>query len=60
MLDQNNNNNELVTKHHEDDSTLEDSKAKPHVIRRNIEDYLEQRALERRIKDIYDDDFLVD
>lgn len=35
-------------------------KTKPHVIRRNIEDYLEERALKRRIIDIYDDDFLLE
>lgn len=30
-------------------------KTKPHVIRRNVEDYLEKKALERRLKDIFDD-----
>ena len=35
-------------------------KAKPHIIRRNIEDYLEKKALERRLKDVFDDDFLLD
>lgn len=32
-------------------------KLKPHVVRRNVEDYLERRALERRLKDIFDNDF---
>jgi hypothetical protein len=32
-------------------------KTKPHIIRRNVEDYLEKKALERRLKDIFDDDF---
>jgi len=35
-------------------------KAKPHVIRRNIEDYLEKQALQRRLKDVFDEDFLLD
>lgn len=38
--------------------TLKDSK--PHVIRRNIEDYLADRALKKRLTDIFDDDFLLD
>ncbi|MBK8451966.1 MAG: hypothetical protein WAQ53_18510 [Thiofilum sp.] len=36
------------------------SKNKPHVVRRNIEDLLERQALRKRLKDIYDDDFLSD
>lgn len=35
----------------------ESKKAKPHVIRRNVEDYLERKALERRLKDIFDDGY---
>lgn len=31
-------------------------RTKPHIIRRNIEDYLERKALERRLKDVFDDD----
>lgn len=38
----------------------EGKKEKSHVIRRNIEDYLEQRALERSLKEVFDDDFLLD
>jgi hypothetical protein len=34
----------------------EHKKVKPHVIRRNVEDYLERKALERRLKDVFDDD----
>lgn len=30
---------------------------KPHIIRRNVEDYLERKALERRLKDVFDDRF---
>jgi hypothetical protein len=33
---------------------------KPHVIRRNVEDYLEQRALERQLRDVFDVDYLLD
>ena len=35
-------------------------KVKPHVIRRNIEDYLEKKALERRLKDVFDDDYILE
>ncbi|MCK5917380.1 MAG: hypothetical protein KAG34_03090 [Cocleimonas sp.] len=33
---------------------------KPHVIRRNVEDYLEQKALERSLRDVFDVDYLLD
>ena len=32
-------------------------KAKPHVVRRNIEDYLEKKALKQRLKEVFDADF---
>jgi hypothetical protein len=35
-------------------------KIKAHVIRRNVEDYLERKALERSLKEVFDDDFLLD
>lgn len=35
-------------------------KIKAHVIRRNVEDYLEQKALERRLKDVFEDEYLLD
>ncbi len=37
-----------------------ESKPKPHVLRRNIEDYLERKALEKKLTDLYDDDFPLD
>ena len=37
-----------------------EAKVKPHVLRRNIEDYLERKALEKKLTDLYDDDFLLD
>ena len=37
-----------------------ESKPKPHVLRRNIEDYLERRALEKKLTDLFDDDFPLD
>lgn len=40
--------------------STENGKTKPHVVRRNIEDLLERQALRKRLKDIYDDDFLSD
>ena len=33
---------------------------KPHIIRRNVEEYLEQKALERRLRDVFDIDYLLD
>ncbi|WP_022950630.1 PA3496 family putative envelope integrity protein [Leucothrix mucor] len=33
---------------------------KPHVLRRNIEDYLERKALERKLKDVFEDDYPLD
>jgi len=37
-----------------------EKKIKAHVIRRNVEDYLERKALERSLKEVFDDDFLLD
>lgn len=37
-----------------------DEKIKAHVIRRNVEDYLERKALERSLKEVFDDDYLLD
>lgn len=36
------------------------SKNKPHVVRRNIEDLMEKKQLARRLKDVFDEDFLRD
>lgn len=33
---------------------------KPHVLRRNIEDYLERKALERKLRDVFEDDYPLD
>ena len=40
--------------------TKKDKKEKAHVVRRNIEYYLEQKELERSLKEVFDDDFLLD
>lgn len=32
-------------------------KQKAHIIRRNVEDYLEQKALERRLTEVFDEDY---
>jgi hypothetical protein len=32
---------------------------KPHIIRRNVEDYLEKKALERYLCDVFDSDYLL-
>ncbi len=37
-------------------NATENNKTKAHVIRRNIEDYLEQKALERRLTEVIDED----
>ncbi len=38
----------------------ENGKVKPHILRRNIEDYLEKKALEKRLKEVFDEDFVLD
>ena len=63
MLDNNNNNDIFINEDQlpaDVDHSADDKKAKPHVIRRNIEDYLEQKALEKRLQEVFDDDFLLD
>ena len=57
-----NNNDEYIEDSEIDTDKLvsNDAKNKPHVVRRNIEDLLERQALRKRLKDIYDDDFLMD
>lgn len=45
---------------HTENGSDTDKNSKPHIIRRNIEDYLAERALKKRLTDIFDDDFLLD
>lgn len=55
--------NDIVELDHDDaeQSLINDNnKVKPHILRRNIEDYLEKKALEKRLKDVFDDDFILD
>jgi len=42
------------------DQSKQDKKIKAHVVRRNVEDYLERKALERSLKEVFDDDYLLD
>ena len=42
------------------DDEKSENKIKAHVLRRNIEDYLERKALERSLKEVFDDDYLLD
>ena len=42
------------------DDEKSEKKIKAHVVRRNIEDYLERKALERSLKEVFDDDYLLD
>jgi hypothetical protein len=37
-----------------------EEKPKAHTLRRNVEDYLERKALERKLLDVFDDDFPLD
>ncbi len=37
-----------------------ENKVKAHIVRRNVEDYLERKALERTLKEVFDDDYLLD
>ena len=43
-----------------EDSMDEKKTVKAHVIRRNVEDYLERKALERSLKEVFEDDYLLD
>ena len=45
-----NQNPELDLSNHESDDKL-----KAHIVRRNIEDYLEQKALDRRLTEVIDE-----
>jgi hypothetical protein len=51
-------NEELIGSDSKEDQKEE--KTKPHVLRRNIEDYLERKALERKLLDVFDDDYPLD
>lgn len=42
------------------DQSKQDKKIKAHVVRRNVEDYLERKALERSLKEVFDDEYLLD
>jgi Skp family chaperone for outer membrane proteins len=44
----------------ESDSDEQSEPLKPHVLRRNIEDYLERKALEKKLKDVFEDDYPLD
>jgi len=43
----------------EEGKKKKEKRVKPHIIRRNVEDYLEQRALERSLRDVFDSDYLL-
>jgi uncharacterized protein YutD len=47
--------NEVLMPAEKVDETKNESKLKSHVIRRNLEEYMEKKALERRLKDVFDD-----
>ena len=55
-------NNEIIPNIEEFDKEQSNStkKVKAHVIRRNVEDYLERKALERSLKEVFDDEYLLD
>lgn len=39
------------------DDNQKNKKPKAHVIRRNIEDYLEEKRLKRRLTEVFDDEY---
>ena len=53
-------NNEVIPNIDDVEKTEDDKKVKAHVIRRNVEDYLERKALERSLKEVFDDEYLLD
>lgn len=44
-----------VDKEQAEKANTEKDNDKPTVIRRNLEEYMEQKALERRLRDVFDD-----
>lgn len=44
-----------VAKEQTEKASTEKDNGKPTVIRRNLEEYMEQKALERRLRDVFDD-----
>lgn len=60
-MDPSNQSDEVIPTIKDTDNTdSSDKKVKAHVIRRNVEDYLERKALERSLKEVFDDDYLLD
>ena len=53
-------NNETIPNVEDIEKSEESKKVKAHVIRRNVEDYLERKALERSLKEVFDDEYLLD
>ena len=53
-------NNEVIPNIDDIERAEDDKKVKAHVIRRNVEDYLERKALERSLKEVFDDEYLLD
>ena len=54
-------NGEVIPNLEEIDASTDDTKKmKAHIIRRNVEDYLERKALERSLKEVFDDEYLLD
>ena len=53
-------NNETIPNVEDIEKSEESKKVKAHVIRRNVEDYLERKALERSLKEAFDDEYLLD
>lgn len=49
---------ELAKIEEEEEEKKKEKRMKPHIIRRNVEDYLEQKALERSLRDVFDSDYL--
>lgn len=41
------------------DKVLTTTKTKPKMVRKNIEHYLEERALKRRVRDVFEDELLL-
>ena len=51
---------ELMSSDSAESDNKKQEKPKNHVLRRNVEDYLERKALERKLLDVFDDDFPLD
>lgn len=55
MLEETEEDHSSDTIKHSQEMDKPSKKDKPSIVRRNLEEYMEQKALERRLRDVFDD-----